>query len=224
VKVIARAGTLRIEGHSDARDVRVRGTARASSRSLLDDIRLVAEERGSTILIEADIPEHDRSDWEGDHLQALDLVIDLPSDLALEVEDGSGDLEIRNVGALDLRDGSGEATIEHVGGNLTVSDGSGEVRITDVKGDVDVEDGSGELEIRDVTGGVDVGRKGSGELHVANVGRSVHVGSKGSGSVDVRHVGGDFIVDNKASGSIDYSDVKGRVEVPSPVRRGRRIR
>ena len=213
ISVIGRAGSLRIDGRNGARDVTVRGTARASSRSALEDIKLIAEERGGTIYIEADIPEH--RDWndDNDH-QSLDLTIEVPSDLPIDVEDGSGDLEIRNVGPLELSDGSGEATIEHVGGNLRAKDGSGTLRITDVRGDVDVTDGSGLLEIRDVDGGVDIGSKGSGPLRITNVAKSVHVRSKGSGSVDVKHVGGDFVVDRKASGSIDYADVKGRVEIP----------
>jgi hypothetical protein len=218
IEVIARAGGLRIEGRPGARDVSVRGTARASSRSGLEEIKLIAEERRGTIYIEADIPEH--HGWNDDDNQSLDLVIEVPRDLPLDVKDGSGDLEIRNVGALQLEDGSGDATVEHIGGNLSVQDGSGDLRITAVKGDVDVTDGSGTLEIRDVEGGVEIGQKGSGSLRITSVAKSVQIHAKGSGSVDVAHVGGDFIVERVASGSVEYSDVKGRVDVPE--RRGRR--
>ena len=204
IAVVARAGSLRIEGRNGARDVTVRGTARASSRSALEEVKLIAEERGGTIYIEADIPEN--HDWnDDDRQQSLDLTIEVPSDLPIDVQDGSGDLEIRNVGALDLSDGSGEAIVEHVGGNLRAIDGSGSLRITD---------GSGLLEIRDIDGGVEIGGKGSGPLRITSVAKSVHVRSKGSGTVDVSHVGGDFVVDRKASGEIQYADVKGRVEVP----------
>ena len=213
IEVVARAGSLRIDGRNGARNVTVRGTARASSRSALEEVRLIAEQRGSTIYIEAAIPEH--RDWsDDDERQSLDLTIEVPSDLPLSVGDGSGDLEIRNVGALDLSDGSGDATLEHIGGNLRLNDGSGAVHITDVRGDVTVNDGSGTLEIRDVEGGVEIASKGSGTLRITSVAKSVHVRSKGSGSVDVNHIGGDFVVERKASGSIDYADVKGRVEIP----------
>jgi hypothetical protein len=220
IEVFARAGTLRIDGRPGIREVRVTGMARASSRRLLDDIKLIAESKNGTLYVEADIPERD-SDWRDDYM-GLDLVIEVPSELPLQVEDGSGELEIRNVGALDLKDGSGEATIEHVGGRLRMRDGSGEIRILDVKGDVEVTDGSGTLDIRQVEGNVEVGSKGSGELRVEQVSKSVRVGSKGSGTVDVTHVGGDFTVEHKSSGSIEYSDVKGRVDVPERDRRGRR--
>jgi len=221
IEVIGRAGSLRIDGRGRARNVVVRGTASAASRRALEEIKLIAEERDGTIHIEADIPEH--RDWNDDEdRQSLDLVIEVPTDLSIDVEDGSGELEIRNVGPLTLSDGSGSAVIEHVGGSLRVKDGSGELHITDVKGDVEVTDGSGELEIRDVDGGVEIGSKGSGPLRITSVAKSVHVRSKGSGSVDVTHVGGDLVVDRAASGSIDYSDVKGRVDIPQRRRGWRR--
>jgi len=219
IEVVARAGSLRIDGRNGARDVSVRGTARASSRAALEEVKLIAEQRGGTIYIEADIPEN--RDWRDDDNQSLDLTIEVPSDLPIDVKDGSGDLEIRNVGALELSDGSGEAVIEHVGGDLRVSDGSGTVHINDVRGDVSVTDGSGLLDIRDVEGGVEIGSKGSGELRITSVAKSVRVRAKGSGTVDVSHVGGDFVVERKASGDIQYSDVKGRVDVPER-RHGRR--
>lgn len=219
IDVIAKAGLLRIEGREGTSEVRVRGTARASSRSLLNEIRLVAEARDGGVYIEADIPDRDRGWNDDDDRQALDLVIEVPSTIPLEVEDGSGDLDIRNVGPLDLTDGSGEAIIEGVSGRLRVKDGSGELRITDVRGDLEVEDGSGEIEIRKVRGEVDVRNDGSGELRIDEVGRSVHVGSKGSGAVGVSHVGGDLVIDRMSSRSVDYSDIRGRVDVPDRRRR-----
>src|SRR5437870_3769170 len=79
IEVTARAGSLRIQGRNGARDVTIRGTARAASRSALEEIQLIAEERGGTIYIEADIPEH--RDWnDEDSRQSLDLTIEVPSD------------------------------------------------------------------------------------------------------------------------------------------------
>ena len=221
VTIVARAGSLRIDGREGARAVTVRGIARASSRRALDEVQLIAEQRDGAIYIEADIPEHDNSSWDDDR-QALDLTIEVPTDLPLDVSDGSGDLEIRNVGALDLRDGSGDAIVEHIGGHLHVRDGSGDLHITDVRGNVEATDGSGDLVIRDVRGSVEIGSKGSGDLRITNVAQSVHVGSKGSGELEVQHVGGDFIVDRKGSGEIQYDDVKGRVEVPETRKRWRK--
>lgn len=43
IEVRAGAGSLRIEGRTDISQVQVRGTARASSRNRLQDIKLIAE-------------------------------------------------------------------------------------------------------------------------------------------------------------------------------------
>ena len=46
IEVEAAAGSLRVEGKPGLRQVRVTGTARASSQQLLNDINLIAERRG----------------------------------------------------------------------------------------------------------------------------------------------------------------------------------
>jgi hypothetical protein len=220
-RIEARAGSLRIEGRSGVTEIQARGTARASSRGLIDEIRLTAERRGDQAYVIVELPEI-HGNWGGDdEFVALDLIVEVPNTLALDVEDRSGELEIRGVGALDLVDASGEATIENVGGRLRVRDNSGDLRIRDVRGDVELEDGSGGIYLRTIRGSVTVDRDGSGEFEAEDVAGSVRIASKGSGSVDVVRVGGDFIVDRKGSGSITHRDVRGRVEVPERDRRRR---
>ena len=204
ILVNAGAGSLRIEGKRGLTEVRARGTAYASSRGLLGEIRLVATRRGDVVELRTDIPEHRGGDWD-DYHAGIDLVVEVPDSLALDVEDGSGSLEIRNVGTLEVRDGSGEMTIEHVRGSLRITDGSGSIRVDAVRGAVEIpSDGSGMLEIRRVAG-------------------SVRVDSKGSGSIDVDDVAGSFTVARKGSGGVTYRNVKGAVQVPER-RSGRRHR
>ena len=78
VRVLARAGSLRIEGRPGTTDVVVRGTACASDAETLPDIRLVAERRGSVVHVEAVLPE--RMSWGfGRSYASLDLVIEVPA-------------------------------------------------------------------------------------------------------------------------------------------------
>jgi hypothetical protein len=219
-RIEARAGSLRIAGRAGITEIQAHGTAYASSRSLLDQIRLVAERRGDVAYIVVELPDN-RGDWDDDEHAALDLTVEVPKTLALEVDDRSGDVEIRGVGPLDVNDNSGEVTIEDVDGRLRVHDGSGELRITNVRGDVTLEDGSGGIHLRTIRGSVAVDRDGSGEFEAEDVTGSVRIESKGSGSVDVARVGGDFVVDRKGTGSIEFRDVRGRVQIPER-RRGRR--
>ena len=221
-RIEARAGSLRIEGRAGLTEIHARGTARASSRALLDRVRLTAERRGDVAYVVVEIPDYwNDSRDDDDEFAALDLIVEVPKTLALEVEDRSGDVEIRGVGQLDLDDNSGEVMIEDVGGRLRVRDGSGELRIRDVRGDVTLEDGSGGVRVHTVRGSVTVDRDGSGEFEAENVTGSVRIASKGSGSVEVAHVGGDFVVGRKGTGSIEHRDVRGRVDVPERDRRRR---
>jgi hypothetical protein len=216
VRVEAGAGTLRVEGREGITEVRARGIARATSRGLLEDIRLTVRRAGDDVLVRAEMPE----DLDDGQYAGLDLVVELPKTIALRVSDGSGDAEIKGVKSLDIQDGSGGLRVNDIGGPLMLTDGSGELRIVDVRGDVELEDGSGSIELRQVRGSVVVD-DGSGSLDVSDVTGTVRVRSKGSGSVEAVRVGGDFVVERRTSGTVDYREVKGRVDVPERRRRGR---
>src|SRR5688500_2651156 len=99
VDVQARAGTLRVEGRAGLREVRAHGTARASSRQILEDVQLVVERRGATVYVEVRTPDDLRDGYAG-----LDLVVEVPEGVDADVRDGSGDLEVRDVGRLALTD------------------------------------------------------------------------------------------------------------------------
>src|SRR6185503_17619990 len=86
--VIARAGSLRIEGRAGAATVEVHGTACAGRSSSLEQIRLRIDRSGATATVEALLPES--FSWRDDYGERLDLVLEVPAGLALDVEDGSG--------------------------------------------------------------------------------------------------------------------------------------
>jgi hypothetical protein len=192
--VIARAGSLRVDGQAGAGAIAVHGTACASRESALEDIQLKVHRSGSEATVEAVIPES--SNWLIGGEARLDLVLEVPQGVALEVEDGSGSIEIRHVASADVKDGSGEMVIEDV---------AGEVRITD---------GSGGIEVRDA-GSVVVDEDGSGSINVSGVRGNVLVKDDGSGSISVREVAGDFTVEDDGSGGISHAAVHGRVRIPS---------
>ena len=194
IRIDARAGQLRVTGRTDLTEVRVRGTARASSRDVLDDIKVEATRNGNQIEVRALLPES--RNWRWNEQALLDLVIEVPAALAVEIDDTSGDI-----------------TVENVAAKVRIEDNSGDIRVRDV-GDVWISDSSGGIEIRGVKGSVDIDDDSSGEIEVYDVTGSVRVGRDSSGSIDVARVGGDFIVERDGSGSIDYSDVKGKVDIP----------
>jgi hypothetical protein len=222
IRIEAAAGILKVEGRPGISEVRIKGTARTNRRRLLDDIKLIAERRGSEVFIKADMPEI-RGFWDGmrdDYDQVmLDLVIEVPTTIPLDVKDGSGEAEFINTGELELSDGSGEIRVRGTRGDVRISDGSGNITIEDVKGSVRVNDGSGNIRGRDITGNFVVSDDGSGDIDVSSIGGTMRVDNDGSGNIDVDRVTGDFVVDHDGSGSIRYDTVKGKVDIPDRKRR-----
>ena len=202
VSVEARAGSLRIEGREGITQVRARGTARASDRETLEDIKLTVEREGNAVVVRVEMPDGQGVRF-GRWTAMLDLVVEVPASAALDVRDSSGDVVIRNVASLDVEDSSGDLELEGIGGALRVDDSSGGIFVRDVRGDVRVSDSSGEIEVSRVTG-------------------TVTVDQDSSGGIDVSGVDGDFVVRRDGSGGISYRDIKGSVDIPRRDRRGRR--
>lgn len=202
------AGSLEINGDSNATEVRVHATACSTSRRKLDEIDLTHRTRGSELLVRT---ETDRSSsflsWFSFGYARIDIDVTMPSNLFLDVDDGSGGIEIAGVGALDLDDGSGSVDIRNMDGDVSIDDGSGGITVADVRGSVSVDDGSGSIQIRD---SYDVRvNDGSGEILIENIRNNVNIVDDGSGGIRIRDVAGDVDIGNAGSGSVDVSGVAG---------------
>ena len=128
IKVIAGAGFLHINGRPGLTQVQVSGVARASSRRILDEIKLLAERLGDVVMIKMVVPEETSSFWDlfrGDFYQALDLSIDVPVATPLDVSDGSGETTIKGTGPVTIVDGSGDLDVSGITGKVNITDGSG---------------------------------------------------------------------------------------------------
>ena len=171
IRIIGRAGELKVRGARAAAEVRASGTACTFDKGSLDRITLTATREGSTIRIEANVPEVMSFLTWGHH--GLDFEVTVPDNIPLRIDDSSG-----------------EITIDHVGGRLTIEDSSGSIDVEDA-GDVEIpSDGSGSVDIRHVKRNVTVGSKGSGSVSVEDVGGDLTVRSKGSGHVQYDDVRG----------------------------------
>lgn len=209
VLVFARSGSLDVRG-GDTDRVRVRGEVCASHEDLLDDAELTLDRYRDRARIEVRLPD---TGWR--EYVRMDLVVELPARLGVEIDDSSGDLVVSDVASAVVDDGSGDMRIERIDGDLEVHDGSGMIEIYDVGGDIRLDDNSGDIEIDGVRGGVLITDDGSGEIDIRNVDRDVIIEDDGSGSIHVAYVGGDFVVEDDGSGSIRYHEVAGEVRIPS---------
>jgi hypothetical protein len=207
----AGAGSLKIEGRAGLDRVTIRGRACASSAELLERIELRAQRNGSDVVVEA-MQREDGWRFSNNNYARLDLVVEMPAAMAAEIVDGSGSIEVSNLGAVDITDGSGEISGNDLHGDVRIHDGSGSITLTDLDGTVDIRDGSGSIELRNVGGTIDI-TDGSGEVDIRGARASVRV-SDGSGGIEVHDVAGDFTVERDGSGGINYANVRGRVDIP----------
>ncbi len=210
IRIDAAAGSLQVVGASGASEARVRGEVCASSQSLLDDVTLTVERNGDRVDIAVDIPDRH---W-GRSYARLNLDIEIPDDIKVEIDDGSGSIEVQAVASTQIDDGSGSIEVRDVRGDLRIDDGSGSIHVDGVTGEVHVRDGSGEIDVRRA-GSVIVDEDGSGSIEVAEVDGDVMVRDDGSGSITVSDIGGDFTVRDDGSGGIRHSAIGGRVSVPA---------
>jgi hypothetical protein len=212
VLIHARAGSLRVSGRPGTDEVVVTGTACVSDRNLLGDVRLVAARRGDTVHVEVQMSDQDSWGWGRRHA-SLNLVVEVPEGLAVDVRDTSGDATLSGLASLRVEDSSGDLEVRQVKGDVTVADSSGGLVVEEVGGAVRLRDSSGEIRIRNV-GSLVIDSDGSGGIDVRGVKGNVLVRDDGSGGIDVDDVGGDFTVDDDGSGGIRHAGVKGRVRVP----------
>ena len=141
---------------------------------------------------------------------AIDLTIQVPRALALEISDGSGFIEINGAsavkivdgsgyididdiqGAVDIHDGSGLITAKNIDNNIDITDGSGAIELVSIKGDVVINDGSGAIDVSSIVGDVAI-NDGSGSISVRGAHR-FELLSDGSGQVDVSNISGEVIM------------------------------
>src|SRR5687767_3943368 len=149
IVIVGRAGWLRVEGKEGTTEVVAEGTARAPRRDLLDQIKLTGTREGSIVRVVVEMPDLRDHDWDSswNNSPALDLTVTVPRNIPVEIEDSSGDLRVTGTAALDVDDNSGGVEIRDVGGALRVRDGSGELDIQIVRGDVTIEEGSGDIDV-----------------------------------------------------------------------------
>ena len=237
VVIHADSGFLHVEGRQGATAIASTGTACTSDDDFLDRITLTQRREGSTLYIDANIP--DKTVVFGFFQARLDFTVTMPAGLpvtidddsgtlkvsntgALKIDDDSGSIEIRNVrGNVDIDDDSGEIDIDSVVGNVVISDDSGSIDVKNVNGSVEIEDDSGSISVSRIEGSLRIRDDDSGSISVANVRRDVTIDEDGSGSIEVADIGGNFSVDRKGSGSIDYARVTGRVNIPERFRERR---
>ena len=216
LKVDCGSGFLKLSGKPGLKSILVKAEitsqheSEARIKKLVEDYMvLTLEQHGSTAKLTSKF-ESVHSFFGGHGDVQINLTVEVPEKMDLDIHDGSGSILIKDItGRLKLDDGSGETEIDNITGDVDVEDGSGSLKITQINGNLEVDDGSGEIDIRQITGNVEI-EDGSGSIDVDDVTGDVDV-DDGSGSIDIRNVGKDVIIRESGSGGVSISDVRGKI-------------
>jgi hypothetical protein len=215
LSIIAGAGDLEITGRSGTTEARIGGTVCVSEPEWLDQVEIYTE-GGTNAEIAVSLPDVDGG-WSisGNRYAYVDLRIEVPDTLPLDVRDSSGDMSIESTAGVTVSDSSGDIEIEDVKGNVVLNDSSGDIDLMDIAGDVRVrQDSSGDIYGRDILGSVVVERDSSGDIRFQDVRDDFVVERDSSGDIAARSVGGDFRVLRDGSGGIRVNGVAGEVDIP----------
>jgi hypothetical protein len=151
---------------------------------------------GGTLTLHTDCPKRCWVNYE----------VSAPSGVRVSGSNGSGLVDLTDVGAVSVIVGSGVIRVHRAGGDVNVQTGSGQIEIGDVHGDVTAKTGSGSIKLLTVSGIV-VAHTGSGAITGGGLGGRTTVHSS-SGSVTLNVASVQDVVADTESGTI-------RVGVPS---------
>lgn len=214
--ILAGAGDLEISGKANTDSARIRGKICASEPEWLDETRVITE-GGREAEISVSMPDTDNG-WSltGNRYAYIDLYIDVPDHMTLDVSDSSGDLEIGGTASVTIRDSSGDIELEDIAGEVVLNDSSGDIDLLDISGNVTVrQDSSGDMYGRDILGSVLIERDSSGDIRFQDVRDDFVVERDSSGDIVGRSIGGDFRVLSDGSGDISPSNVSGEIDIPN---------
>lgn len=213
--IAAAAGDLDIIGVAGSDKAVIHGKVCASKEAWMEEsgIGLLSGNRAE---INVNLPDTDSGwSWFSFNYVWLDLRIEVPQEMTLDVKDSSGDITMKNIANVQLKDSSGDIDIENARGTVTIHDSSGDIEIDQVAGDLIIEaDSSGDIYASDITGSVLIKQDSSGDIRIKRVSENVVVELDSSGDIRVSDIGGDFRVLKDGSGSIWSNNVSGEVQLP----------
>jgi len=211
----ALAGELVVVGN-DSDNIELIAEVCTDELEYLDAMLIDIEQTKASLILTTIIP-YNRKDWRADYAY-MDLRLNLPKDLALELRDSSGNLSIKNTHLIGVDDSSGNIRISDSystasNGKLVIKDSSGNIDIRGLRGNLEVTDSSGRLDIRDVEGDVYIPRDSSGNIEISRISGAVHIERDGSGDIDIEDVQQSVVIGSDGSGNIDISDISGSVSI-----------
>ena len=217
LKIDAEAGSLIIKGDSNATAITVNANIYAAKGD--ETYTLTLEKHGDTAELISKLNNGNFSFYSGSSPH-IDLIVSVPSNLNLDIDDDSGDIVIRAMqNDISIDDDSGSIVIEG-GRTINIDDDSGDIRISNIsieddsgsimidqgQGRIDIEDDSGDIQIENSQGPARIIDE-SGSISVKTLASALTI-EDGSGDIDVRQIKG-LVTITDGSGSIYVDDTLG---------------
>lgn len=140
----------------------------------------------------------------------IDLDIEVPSDILLEIHDGSGDIIIKKMNSnIICSDGSGNIDCQDIFGDVKINDGSGAIFLRNINGKIKIDDGSGFCSLENINGEIFI-KDGSGDLKLKNIIHSITI-DDGSGDIILDNIDGDVHILEAGSGEEIFKDIHGTI-------------
>lgn len=197
LQIDAGAGSLEVRGNADANMISVTALIQVPGKKeekaleiIESDLVLTLGRNGDKAVLNGYF---ESNGWGWGDSPSVRLEVEVPDQLGLEIDDGSGSIKVWDVsGNIEIDDGSGSLEMTNVGGDIRIEDGSGSFSVHGAGGDISINDGSGSITVEGVRGSVFV--------------------DDGSGSIDISDVDADLIIEDDGSGSLNFARINGRVE------------
>jgi hypothetical protein len=210
VEVFARAGDLTVRRAVGA-GVVASGKACASHEKYLEQTQVRMRREGEVLQVVVQVPEEMKGI--GLFYASLDLTVEVPAGLPVQVTDSSGDVTIDGVRVVHLTDSSGDIEARGLPADIEIDDSSGDIRVVDAAGRVKVVDSSGDIVVHGARE-VLVQSDSSGDIDLEEIAGGVRIESDSSGDLAIARVGGNVEVLSDSSGDVRVSAVKGSVKLP----------
>jgi hypothetical protein len=196
-------------------EFKIEKTYRANDRDygeeLLAEAEILFERRGGRLIVERKKERDLGLSRLTKGYVSIDIEVGLPSDVHLDVNTGSGDVEIADRGGrVDINTGSGDVEVGEADGGLKVNTGSGDVTIEAARHAVRLSTGSGDVSVGGIGGGASV-HTGSGDVTIGKVAGDVGV-STGSGDVEISNSMGSIDA-HTSSGDVDLHRHTGSADI-----------
>lgn len=195
-------------------NARLQGKACASDAELLSQLTLTQRKSGDKLYVTLK-----REGISGNLLfnnyAYLELAGNLPDNITVQLDVGSGDATITGASIVSADVGSGDVAARNIRGLVAAKVGSGDIELEDIGSLQVISVGSGDLSAKRVKGAVKVGNINSGDFQLESAKGNVEIESVGSGDATVSDVSGNVRMGSVSSGDFELKGATGDVEIGS---------